>query len=286
MDSYHKENPKSEKSKPGGTGRLSPESAGLDTFQSSRTAPLQRLSGTRRLASGSLDPVQLTAQVQTEVENGDLLLGKLEPRLRVLQRAVDILQRPQEASRLCQGISSGEAGFTQQVATMLGREPNALRQVQVALYQWNQAKQGLETLKQALEGALSYPEVARGRYLEEHCQLEKLRGQFFPLTNLHVVFKDNPLLAQLIPAPKAAADPSTGSPAARPATGSLPDIGSARFPKAQSAPLSQAGVQAEVSAADAAVQEAFAGIKQATGNLKDALLGFLGGKPKNPPPRS
>lgn len=243
-----------------------------DSYQPSRTGHLKPLATTRRLASNPLGAAALDA-MKTEIGNGQLLISKLQPRITVLQRALAVTENPARASQIFYGVGAGEVGFTKQVIQMLQGDARALRQVQVALSQWQQALNGIETSQGHVEKALSIPEAQRGLYVDEHCQVEKLRGQLYPLINLHVVFRDNPLLAQLVPTPKvgtgdlsAASGPATASDTAPPA------------PTAASVPAS---LEQEVKAVDAAVAQVMGSLKQATGSLRNKLIGFLGGVPKD-----
>lgn len=272
MDSYQKDNPKTEKPKPlegaGGTGRLG-GSPRLDTFQSSRTAPLSQLGATRRLGSASLPAEQSLALLKVEVENGETLIEKLLPRMAVLERARAIQHRPNDVGRICAGIGAGEANFTRQVALALQDSPQLLRQVQVALFQWEQARTGVAAAREAHDEALTLEGRARDIYVENHCHVEKLRGQLYPLVNLPVVFKDHPLIAQLIPVPKTPVTPPP--PAPLPPSQVQPAVGGSAL---------GAG---EALDPDQAVEELVNTFKALTGSLRDKLSNWLT-PPRNQPP--
>lgn len=309
MDSYKKDNPETSKAKPAapggpagptppkpGTGKLS------DAYVASGTGPLGRTGnlggGTRRLGSSPLDAERTLEALKTEIDNGDLIITKLEGRIAVMIRAMRIVEKPIDVNQICAGVSAGEANFTKQVAKMLQGDPHTTRRVQVALYQWDQAKKGLEQAAEAHERAFQYPEgIARAQFVDSHCQVEKLRGQLYPLINLHVVFRDNALLAQLIPTPKlTAADlpapPPMPAAPARPGTGSLSLPGltpgqpgaEATVPKAKTPTGSLVDVLSnDAISADETVQQMVSSIKQATGSLRNKLIGMLGGVPKDEP---
>jgi hypothetical protein len=230
-------------------------------------------SSTRRLSSNNLSADQAIEFARTEIRNGELLVSKLHPRIAVLQRAVALLENPMQSGRIMQGVGAGEAGFTRQVSQMLREDARALRQVQVALSQWEQATNGLAAVQDGVQKALEVPESHRASFVESHCHVEKLRGQLYPLINLHVVFRENPLLSQLIPTPKqgtgeltAASKPSEVPPAPKPEATRAPEA---------------ASLESEVKAVDAAVAQVVDSLKQATGNLKNKLIGLLGGVPKD-----
>jgi hypothetical protein len=211
--------------------------------------------------------------MRTEIRNGELLVSKLHPRITVLQRAVALLESPTQAGRILQGVGAGEAGYTRQVSQMLQGDARALRQVQVALSQWDQVSKGLASAQESVEKALEVPEAHRASFVETHCHVEKLRGQLYPLVNLHLVFRDNPLLSQLIPTPKqgtgelnTATTPSEETPASKPEAPRAGGTGS---------------LETEVKAVDAAVAQVVDSLKQATGSLKNKLIGLLGGVPKD-----
>ena len=313
MDSYKRDNPENPKAKPAPPGGPASQAAGQkpgtgklsDAYVASGTGPLGRtgpIGSTRRLGSTPLDAGKTLEALKTEIDNGSLIISKLEGRIAVLIRAMRIVEKPIDVNQICAGISAGEANFTKQVAKMLQGDPHTTRRVQVALYQWDQACKGLEQAQESHDRAFQYPEgVTRAQFVDSHCQVEKLRGQLYPLINLHVVFRDNALLAQLIPTPKlTAADlpppppmpPAPEAPvqaAPRLGTGALslpgmapaaPQAGSAEqtVPKAKTptGALSQ-----EILNADETVQQMVSSIKQATGSLRNKLIGMLGGVPKD-----
>jgi hypothetical protein len=239
----------------GGTGNLNaPGGAGMDAFKPSGTGQLGMPNGTKRLASGMLDCDRLLADLRTEFENGKVIVGKLEGRVAVLRRALMICDRPIEANQICQGISPGEANFTKQVAQALQADPNTRRRAQVAATQFDSAQKGLAQAAEVLELADRYEGPARNQYVEQNCQVEKLRGQLYPLINLHVVFKDNPLLSQLIPPPKVSNEPPLPPPPPQPAQ-----------PQAAAKPATGA-------LADPAVKDIADKINKMTGNLKDMFF--------------
>ncbi|HEY9724533.1 MAG TPA: hypothetical protein V6D47_21205, partial [Oscillatoriaceae cyanobacterium] len=183
-----------------GTGQLS-----MDSFTAGGTAPLNRgAAGTRRLGTGSIEVEKTIHAMRTEIDNGHAILSKLEVRINVLKRALAVADRPAEAAKILTGVSAGEAGFTKQVAQMLQQDPGTKRRVQVATYQFDQAHKGLLEADTTLSRANGLDGSARANFVDSNCHVEKLRGQLYPLINLHVVFKDNQLLSQLIPTPKVA----------------------------------------------------------------------------------
>lgn len=236
----------------GGTGQLN-----MDSFASSGTSPLNRAVGgsTRRLSTGSIDVDRMLGAMSTELENGNVIVGKLESRIAVLKRALAIVERPNDTNQILQGVTPGEANFTKQVATMLQRDPSTQRRVQVATYQFDQAQKGLQQAAEVMTRAEEFDGLAKSQYVEANCQVEKLRGQLYPLINLHVVFKDNPLLAQLIPTPKVANTP-------------------APQPQQQAAPQPQAPAKPAPTGAlaDPAVAQMVESITKMTGNLKDMFF--------------
>lgn len=263
VDSYKKEDENQAKPKAAGTGRLAAGTGRLggtgqlnmDSFASSGTSALNRAAAgsTRRLSTGNFDADKTLTAMTAEVDNGTIIVQKLESRVSVMKRALQIVDRPVDVAKICTGISPGEANFTKQVATMLQRDPSTQRRVQVAVYQFDQAEKGLAEAQEVLRRADEFQGLARTHFVESNCQVEKLRGQLYPLINLHVVFKDNPLLAQLIPAPKVvneAPPPPPPQPVAQ---------GPAK--PAPTGPL-----------ADPAVAQMVDKINQVTGNLKDMFF--------------
>ncbi|MDB5096597.1 MAG: hypothetical protein JWM80_1018 [Cyanobacteria bacterium RYN_339] len=268
MDSYKSNAPDKDKDKdkqPGpppqkkGTGSLN-----LDSFQSHGTASLNRnlnATGTRRLGTSGLDVDKTIGAMTTEVENGKIIVSKLEGRIAVLQRAMRIMQKPAEVAQICAGISPGEANFTKQVAKVLGVDPAITQRVQVALYQFEQARKGLEQADEALGKAPQYEGPAKAQFVESQLHVEKLRGQLYPLINLHVVFKDNPLLSQLIPTPKITAQEDVPPP--------LPPE-----PLVEEKPVTGA-LAASSLANDPAVREVVDTFNRVTGSLKNRLGGLF-----------
>lgn len=268
MDQYNRDQEKKKQ----GTGPLKPGTGSLakpgtgnlggDSFRSSGTGPLNKgAAGTKRLASGPLETEKTIQAMQTEVENGAIIVTKLEGRIRVLERALKISDRPDSAQQVCIGISAGEANFTKQVAQSLTQDPGVKRRVQVATYQFEQARKGIEAAKDVLEKAALYEGPAKGQFVENHCHVEKLRGQLYPLVNLHMVFKDHQLLSQLIPTPKvtneAELPPPPPPPPAAPQPGSTGPLNAAQL------------------TSDPNVQQMVETINKVTGNLKDRLSGFF-----------
>lgn len=246
--------------KANGTGNLN-----LDSFQSGTGAlgGTGRLSTTRRLGTGALDVDKTLGAMATEVANGRVIVGKLEGRIAVLTRATHIMERPTEVNQICAGISAGEANFTKQVARVLQAEPDVLRRVRVALYQFQQAQTGLVKAEETLQQAEQYQDpAAKLHFVETHCHVEKLRGQLYPLINLHVVFKDHPLISQLIPTPKAA--PVDDAPPPPPAQTEL-------AARPQAGPIANSPL-----ANDPAVREVVDAFNRVTGSLKDRFTGMLG----------
>lgn len=317
MDNYKKDNPKSGEAKPQPPAEqaapaVRPATANIaDSFRSSGTGSLAK-GATRRLAPSAIDTERAIESMRTEIENGKLITSKLEGRIAVLYRGVKIVEKPIDVNTICQGISAGEANFTKQVAKMLQADAHTTRRVQVALYQWDQAKIGLAQAEESLERALQFEGTARMQYVDSSLHVEKLRGQLYPLINLHVVFRDNALIAQLIPTPKIQVDPPPPPPppVAQPAptgptgtgglrgtgklpglpglpgllgltgTGKLPTASPAATPAAPAAEPSGTGkLTTELVSAETTGQVA-AALKQATGSLRNALLGMLGGVPK------
>ncbi len=293
MDSYKKDNPETSKAKPATPAGPASPAAGKaatgklgDAYMASGTGPLSRtgpMNSTRRLGSSPLDAEKTLEALKTEVDNGSLIVSKLEGRITVLIRAMRIVEKPIDVNQICQGVSAGEANFTKQVAKMLQGDPHTTRRVQVALYQWDQAKKGLQQADECHERALQYEGLARAQFVDSHCQVEKLRGQLYPLINLHVVFRDNALLAQLIPTPKintADLPPPPPIPMPPTASGALGGLGAAEqtVPKAKSPTGS---LTQELLGADETVQQMVSSIKQATGTLRNKLIGMLGGVPKD-----
>lgn len=243
--------------KPGprpGTGNLN-----ADSFQSSGTGPLGKM-GTRKLASGPLETEKTLQSMTAEVENGTVILGKLEGRIAVLARAFQIAEKPVDAPKILAGIGAGEANFTKQVAQSLMQDPTTKRRVQVATYQFEQAKKGIEQAQALLDRAAQYDGVAKGQFVDNNIFVEKLRGQLYPLINLHMVFKDHPQISQLIPTPKIQAEepPPPPPPPPQPAQ------------KAPTGPLGT-GALAE----DPAVREVVDTLQRVTGNLKEKFTGLF-----------
>ena len=268
MDSYK---PGKEDKQPGNTAPSGPlgqkramtGSLSLDSFQSTGTQALGR-NGTRRLQSGPIEVEKTIQSLTSEVENGQVLVSKLEGRVVVLQRAMAIADRPMEVSKILQGVGAGEAGFTKQVGQALLQDPGTKRRVQVALYQFEQARKGVEQAAEALEKAALYEGPAKAQFVENYCHVEKLRGQLYPLINLHMVFQDHPLISQLIPAPKIQ-DAEELPPPPPPPPPAAP------HQKTPTGPL-------EPIANDPAVKEVVDAFNKVTGNLKDKLFGAFGKK--------
>jgi hypothetical protein len=242
----------------------------VDSFQSSRTSPLNQLGVTRRLGSALLPADESLALLKTEIDNGDVLVAKLLPRMAVLERARAIHAKPNDVTRICAGIGAGEANFTRQVALALLDSPQWLRQVQVALFQWEQARAGIALARQAYDEAQGLEGRALEAHVEANCHVEKLRGQLYPLVNLPTVFRDHPLISQLIPIPKS---PSTPPPAAP-----LPPSQAA----ASQSPPAPGPVSETHLEADQAVEQLVSTFKVVTGNLRHKLIDWLGGTPKPP----
>jgi hypothetical protein len=231
----------------------------MDAFTSSATGPLNRAAAgsTRRLATGSFDVEKTVTAMNAEIENGTVIITKLESRIAVMKRALAIVERPIDVGTICAGISPGEANFTKQVATMLQRDPSTQRRVQVAVYQYDQAQKGLVQAQETIARAEQYDGPAKAQYVETNVQVEKLRGQIYPLINLHMVFRDNPLLAQLIPAPKVNNEPPPPPP--------LPT----RQPQAQAQAPQAPPKPGTAALNDPAVQQMVETINKVTGSLKD-----------------
>src|SRR5206468_2492903 len=103
-----------------------------------------------------------------EIENGKIIVAKLEGRIAVLQRAMRIMQQPTEVTRICAGISAGEANFTKQVAKVLGADAAVTQRVQVALYQFEQAHKGLIQSEEALGRAAQFEGPAKAQFVESN----------------------------------------------------------------------------------------------------------------------
>jgi hypothetical protein len=245
--------------KPRGTGNLS-----MDSFKSGGTGSLSGgLNATRRLGTGSIDVDRTIGAMTAEVENGGIIVGKLEGRMAVMTRAMRIIEKPAEVNQICAGISAGEANFTKQVAKELSTDQAVMRRVQVALYQFEQARKGLMQATEALEKAGLYQGAAKAQFVDQQCHVEKLRGQLYPLINLHVVFKDNRVLSQLIPTPKAVAAEDLLPP--------LPPPPPAAEAKPEPSLLGSSAL-----ANDPAVREVVDAFHRVTGNLKKSFTGLLG----------
>ncbi|MEB3329165.1 MAG: hypothetical protein VKQ33_08040 [Candidatus Sericytochromatia bacterium] len=272
VDSYQKEDPKTERPKPSGgsgSGRLG-GTPRVDSFQPSRTSPLSHHGVTRRLGSAALPADEALTLLKAELDNGEVLIEKLKPRMAVLERACAIQARPNDVTRLCAGVGAGEANFTRQVALALQDSAQWLRQVQVALYQWEQARGGVVAAREAYEEAMRLEGRARDAHVEATCHVEKLRGQLYPLVNLPTVFRDHPLIAQLIPIPKLPTAPAPEAPLP-------PGQGALTPPGPSSTPAGAAHIDP-----DEAVDQLLSSFKAVTGNLRHKLIGWLGGAAKPP----
>lgn len=270
VDQFNRQDQEKKQAKPG-TGQLKPGTGNLarpgtgnlggDSFRSTGTGPLNKsASRTGRLASGPLEIEKAIQAMATEVENGSIIINKLEGRIRVLERAIKISDRPVDAAQVLTGISAGEANFTKQVAQALTADPGVKRRVQVATYQFEQARKGIDLAKDVLDKAAGYDGPAKGQFVENHCHVEKLRGQLYPLVNLHMVFKDHALLSQLIPTPKVQDQVEMEAPPPPPPPP----------PQAATGPLNAGQLSS-----DPNVQQMVETINKVTGNLKDKLSGFF-----------
>lgn len=266
MDSYQSANqPPNPRPKTGplrqGTGMLN-----ADSFQSG-TGRLGGPQGTRRLASGPLEAESTLAAFQIEAENGKVITEKLAPRIVVLKRALALVANPTDA-RILAGVGAGEAGFTKQVAGALGVDAGLKRRAQVAVYQYDQALAGVQKADLALAEIAGLAGPEKFAAIDTHCTVEKLRGQLYPLINLHAVFRDSPIVAQLLPPPKVE-EPKAPSPEDYAAFMPPPEA-VAVVPEA---PRSVTGKLATTVKQDPAVQEIVKGVKALTGRLFGGAFG-------------
>jgi hypothetical protein len=264
MDSYKRDGKDKEQAKKPAPPRApNAGTGGLDSFQSG-TGALGK-GGTRKLGTSALDVDKAIAAMATEVENGKIIVSKLEGRIAVLMRAIRIMDKPLDANQICAGISAGEANFTKQVAKVLSADPGVTRRVQVALYQFDQARKGLQQSAEALDKVHLYDGASKGQFVESQLHVEKLRGQLYPLINLHVVFKDNALLSQLIPTPKAAPVEEPPPPPPPP-----PPVEEKTITGPLAGPLANSQL-----ANDPAVQQVVETFNRVTGNLKASFGSFF-----------
>jgi hypothetical protein len=260
MDSYRSRRDDKQPSQGGprvgqGTGQLQTDSLHLNSSGRLRLSP--------RKASASLVVVdQLLERFEAEVNSGKLLLLKLKPRIAVLTRALRVLMHPAEAASVFQGVAPGEADFTRRVVQLLQEKRLILRQVQIACFQYEQADKGLEQAAEHLATALLYEGSERVTYFEHYCHIEKLRGQLYPMINLPLVFKNEPLLAQLLPEPRESEEPV------------LPPPPPPKEPVAVEPP--QTGGIGHILKQDPAVAQLLGGLRQLTGQLKDGLRSITG----------
>lgn len=272
MDNFNRSNqdqpgqrPPGKPARASGTGNLS-----MDSFQASKTGPLSLSNTTKRLSSGPLDPVKMLNDLEAEIQNGQLLLGKLQGRMVVLDRAVRIVDKPVDLPQILRGVGAGEADFTKKVAQLLQREPGTKRRVEVALYQYQQAEKGVASAADIAVRSGEFEGVAKAQFLETNAQVEKLRGQLYPLINLHMVFKDSPLLAQLIPSPPARQAPA--APAPSPVDAALEAPPQPAAPATGSTTERLKAISPDI-AEDPHVQEVLETLNRVTGQLKNKLFG-------------
>lgn len=270
MDSYKRENPESGKAKqPPEPSKTGTANLHADSFKITGGSGRTPGGTTKRLGNNTADADKNISMLQVELEKGQTLVSKLEGRIAVLQRACAIVDRPLDERIILGTLGAGEASFTKNVAKMLQSDPGTLRRVQVALYQFEQARKGVHQSTEAVEKAMLYEGAHRIQYVEQNCHVEKLRGQLYPLINLHVMFKDNPLLAQLIPAPKVQIEelPPPPEPGAPPPEPSMKET-------------LTGGLVRKLVTEDPALAEAVNNFKHVTGSLKERLMGVLAPKKK------
>lgn len=266
MDSYQSAN---QPSKPRPKTGMLPQGTGMlngDSFQNTGTGRLGP-QGTRRLASGPLEAQETLSAFRIEAENGKVITEKLTPRLVVLKRALALVANPADHGRILAGVGAGEAGFTKQVAGALGADPGLKRRAQVAVYQFDQAVGGVQKADLALAEIAGLEGPEKFAAIDTHCTVEKLRGQIYPLINLHAVFRDSPIIAQLLPPPKVE-EPKAPRPE---------DYASFMPPEVEvvvpEAPRTVTGKLAQQVKQDPAVQEIVKGVKALTGRLFGGAFG-------------
>lgn len=148
-------------------------------------------------------------ELHQELARAKATILDVRPRMAILKRAMRLNEGKIPQAALFHNIPPGEQTFTRQVAAHLAGNGEAARMSAIATGQYESAWEAMRAVEEAIvEAELGPPEEALSRL--SGLSVEKMRGQVFPLTSLHVHFETDPVLSRLFPPPHLLRPKGTG----------------------------------------------------------------------------
>jgi hypothetical protein len=154
------------------------------------TQPLNRGRGTRPL----MDVNVLRLELEQTLSKAGRLSTSLENRMELLFhacQAIDLAVPGVYQMEFKHAVSPQGKKIIAYLEKVLVVKPDLAKKVQVAIFRYQEANEAHKEAREALKSGIF-----------DETMLEQLKLKFFYLTNYHEEFKDDPLLAQMFPAPK------------------------------------------------------------------------------------
>ncbi|MBM3266179.1 MAG: hypothetical protein FJZ01_00905 [Candidatus Sericytochromatia bacterium] len=194
------------------TAPLQPEDLkafGTDQFKAS--PGLRASAGTGRLPNRTAEQGRARIrELHEELARAKATVLEVRPRMAILKRAIRLNEGKLSEAVLFQNLPMQEKLFTRQVAARIAESRDAARAAAVASGQYESAWEALRYVEEALtECEMGPPEEAFDKLAG--ISVEKMRGQVFHLTSVHVHFENDPVLARLFPPPHLVRPRGTGT---------------------------------------------------------------------------
>lgn len=174
-----------------------------DTFTRQTGMLNQQAPGTRQLTGPGTrpltDPGSLKSQVEALLAKGNGTLQNLEPRMELLIRSCGACGLPLpgvDYGAFKHPVSPKGEQIIGYVAGVLKTNQALARQVQVAVFRFQEASKAVDTATASVAAGTLRPEI-----------LEDLKLKLFYMSRLHEEFKGDPVLAQLFPPPQTMTGP-------------------------------------------------------------------------------
>jgi hypothetical protein len=154
------------------------------------TGPLQRGRGTRPL----MDAGVLRLELEQTLSKAGRLATSLENRMELLFHSCQAIDLPVPGvyqMEFKHAVSPQGKKIIAYLEKVLVVTPDLAKKVQVAIFRFHEANESHKEARNALKTGIF-----------DETMLEQVKLKFFYLTNYHEDFKDDPLLAQMFPAPK------------------------------------------------------------------------------------
>jgi hypothetical protein len=212
------------------------------------TQPVRRVAKGPTAALAS-EGAALQSVVQSTVARVGKHLQALEQRIELMVRALQGAQLPIPGVTdwtFKHAVSPQGKKIISYIEKVVVQQADLTRQMQMAVFRYHEARDAVERARGELRAGTAGSHT-----------IEEVKRTFYPLTNLHVEFRHDSLLAQMFPPPAGAATPGSGA-----GTGMLQARGTSVLAGADGALRYQKMRQAAVAQGEALVRHLTPGMQQ------------------------